>query len=98
MTKVRTPLTTAVPLVKRLIVALAAGAAGVGVFAAPASAEPAGGAGEPTCQAEVVSNAVQEGIGRRAVAEYFFGDDPTTVEPKAVQEAERTVQAYCASE
>ena len=54
---------------------------------------PATGPGEPTCQAEVISNAVQEGTGRRAVAEFFFGDYP-----KAVQDAERAVQDFCASQ
>ena len=77
---------------RQLVAALAAGAIGVGVVASPAAAEPTGGAGEPTCQAEVISNAVQEGTGRRAVAEFFFGDYP-----KAVQDAERAVQNFCAS-
>jgi hypothetical protein len=77
---------------RQLVAALAAGAIGVGVVASPAAAEPIGGAGEPTCQAEVISNAVQEGTGRRAVAEFFFGDYP-----KAVQDAERAVQNFCAS-
>jgi hypothetical protein len=78
---------------RKLIVALAAGALGVGVVVSPAAADPTGGAGEPTCQAEVISNAVQEGTGRRAVAEFFFGDYPT-----AVQDAERAVQEFCASQ
>jgi len=77
---------------RQLVAALAAGAIGVGVVASPAAAEPTGGAGEPTCQAEVISNAVQEGTGRRAVAEFFFGDYP-----RAVQDAERAVQNFCAS-
>jgi hypothetical protein len=77
---------------RKLIAALAAGAIGVGVVASSAAAEPAGGAGEPTCQAEVISNAVQEGTGRRAVATFFFGDYP-----KAVQDAEQAVQNFCAS-
>jgi hypothetical protein len=77
---------------RKLLVALAAGAIAVGVVVAPASAEPTGGPGEPTCQAEVISNAVQEGTGRRAVASFFFGDYPT-----AVQDAERAVQEFCAS-
>ena len=77
---------------RQLVAALAAGAIGVGVVASPAAAKPTGGAGEPTCQAEVISNAVQEGTGRRAVAEFFFGDYP-----KAVQDAERAVQNFCAS-
>ena len=76
---------------RQLVAALAAGAIGVGVVASPAAAEPTGGAGEPTCQAEVISNAVREGTGRRAVAEFFFGDYP-----KAVQDAERAVQNFCA--
>jgi len=92
MTKARTPL-TAVLLVRRLVVALAAGAVGVCAFAAPASAEPTGGPGEPTCQAEVISTSAQEFTGRRAVAGEFFGDYPT-----AVQDAERTVQEFCASQ
>ncbi|MFL6570311.1 MAG: hypothetical protein ACJ8G4_01060 [Burkholderiales bacterium] len=54
-------------------------------------AEPTGGPGEPTCQAEVISNAVHEGTGRRAVATFFFGDYP-----RAVQDAERTVREFCA--
>ena len=77
---------------RQLAAALAVGAIGVGVVAAPAAAEPTGGAGEPTCQAEVISNAVQEGTGRRAVAKFFFGDYP-----RAVQDAERAVQNFCAS-
>ena len=76
---------------RQLVAALAAGAIGVGVVAAPAAAEPTGGAGEPTRQAVVISNAVQEGTGRRAVAEFFFGDYP-----RAVQDAERAVQNFCA--
>ena len=76
---------------RQLVAALAAGAIGVGVVASPAAAEPTGGAGEPTCQAEVISNAVREGTGRRAVAAFFFGDYP-----KAVQDAERAVQNFCA--
>ena len=76
---------------RQLVAALAAGAIGVGVVASPAAAEPTGGAGEPTCQAEVISNAVQEGTGRRAVAGFFFGDYP-----RAVQDAERAVREFCA--
>jgi hypothetical protein len=95
MTKVITPLATAIPLVKRLLVALAAGAVGVGVFAAPASAQPTGGPGEPTCRAGFTSTSVQPwvfGPGRRDVAQMFFGDYPT-----AVQDAEWAVQEFCAS-
>jgi hypothetical protein len=92
MTKVRTPLATA-QLVKRLVVAVAAGAVGVGVFAAPAAAEPQA----QSCQAEVISTSVQPwelGPGRRAVADTFFGDSGA----KAVQVAERTLQEFCASQ
>ena len=77
---------------RKLVVALAAGAIGAGVIVPSAVAAPTGGPGEPTCQAEVISNAVQEGTGRRAVAEFFFGDYP-----RAVQDAERAVQNFCAS-
>ena len=76
--------------------ALAAAAIGVGVFAAPASAEPTGGPGEPTCQADVISNSVQELTGRRAVAGVFFGDYPTAVH--GCQESTSTVQGYCAGQ
>lgn len=76
---------------RKLVVALAAGAIGAGVLVPSAVAEPTGGPGQPTCQAEVISNAVREGTGRRAVAGFFFGDYP-----RAVQDAERTVQAFCA--
>ena len=75
---------------RKLVMALAVGVTGVCVVVPAAVAEPTGGPGEPTCQAEVISNAVQEGTGRRAVAEFFFGDYPT-----AVQDAERAVRAYC---
>ena len=77
----------------KLVLALVVGAIGVGVVVPAAVAEPAGGPGEPTCQAEVISNAVREGTGRRAVAEFFFGDYPT-----AVQDAERAVREFCASQ
>ena len=76
---------------RKLAMALAVSAIGVGVVVPAAVAKPTGGPGEPTCQAEVISNAVQEGTGRRAVADFFFGDYP-----RAVQDAERTVQAFCA--
>jgi len=81
---------------KLVVVALAAGAIGVGVVVSPAAAQPTGGPGEPTCQAEVISNSAREGTGRRAVAEFFFGVDPNAVEPKVVQTAERAVQGFCA--
>jgi hypothetical protein len=77
---------------RKLVVAIAATAIGVGVVVSPAAAQPTGGPGEPTCQAAVISTSVQEFTGRRAVAEFFFGDDPT-----AVREAERAVQDFCAS-
>ena len=77
---------------RKLVVAFVAGAIGVGVVASPAAAEPTGGPGEPTCQAAIISTSVQEFSGRRAVAEFFFGDYPT-----AVQDAERAVQDFCAS-
>jgi hypothetical protein len=80
-------------VMRKLVVALAVSAIGAGVGVPSAVAEPTGGPGEPTCQAEVISNAVQEGTGRRAVAEFFFGDYPT-----AVQDAERAVQEFCASQ
>jgi hypothetical protein len=78
--------------VRKLAVALAVGAIGVGVVVSPAAAQPPGGPGEPTCRAEVISNAVKEGPGRRAVAEFFFGDYP-----QAVRDAQRAVQEFCAS-
>jgi hypothetical protein len=76
---------------RTLVVALAVGAVSVGVVVPSAVAQPTGGPGEPTCRAEVISNSVKEGPGRRAVAEFFFGDDP-----KAVQTAERFLQEACA--
>ena len=76
---------------RKLVMALAVGATGVGVVVPAAVAEPTGGPGEPTCQAEVISNSVREGTGRRAVAESFLGDYP-----RAVQDAERAVQEFCA--
>jgi hypothetical protein len=78
---------------RNIVIALVVGAMGAGVVVPSAVADPIGGPGESTCQAEVISNAVQEGTGRRAVAEFFFGDYPT-----AVQDAERAVQAFCAGE
>jgi len=76
----------------KLVVALAAGAIGAGVVVPSAVAAPTGGPGEPTCQATVISSSVP-GTGRRAVADFFFGD----AGPKAVQTAERAVQDFCAS-
>ena len=76
---------------RKLLVALAAGAISVAIVAAPAAAEPTGGPGEPTCQAAIISGSVQEFTGRRAVATEFFGDSAT-----AVRDAERAVQEFCA--
>jgi len=75
---------------RKLLVALAAGAIGAGVVVPSAVARPTGGPGEPTCQAAIISSSVQ-GTGRRAVAEFFFPDSP-----KPVQTAERAVQDFCA--
>ena len=77
---------------KKFVVALAAGALGLGAHAAPAAAEPSA----QSCQGELVSSSVQPsafGPGRRAVASMFFGDYPT-----AVQDAERAVQEFCAGQ
>jgi hypothetical protein len=77
---------------RRLVVALAAVAIGAGVVVAPAAAEPA----PQSCRGEVVSSSVQPsafGPGRRAVASMFFGDYP-----KAVQDAQRALQEFCASQ
>jgi hypothetical protein len=87
---------------RKLVVALTAGAIGAGVIVSSAAAQPTDEPGEPTCQAAVISYAVQVGTrstsGRRAAAEVFFGDaDPDTLDPKAVQDAERAVQDFCAS-
>ena len=76
----------------KLVVALATGAIGVGVLAAPAAAEPEA----QSCHGGVVSSSVQPsafGPGRRAVASMFFGDHPT-----AVRDAERTLQEFCAGQ
>lgn len=76
---------------RKIVVALAVGAIGAGVVVPSAVAEPTGGPGEPTCQATVISYAVQVGTGRREAAEFFFGDYP-----RAVQDAQRAVQEFCA--
>ena len=76
---------------RKLVVALATGAIGVGVIVPSAAAQPIGGTGEPTCEAEVISYAVQVGHGRREAAEFFFGDYP-----RAVQTAEFFLQEACA--
>jgi len=76
---------------RKIVVALTACAIGAGAAAPSAVAEPTGGPGEPTCQAAVISYAVQVGSGRREAAELFFGDYP-----RAVQDAEGAVREFCA--
>ena len=91
------PVQTGRSTMRKLVVALAAAAIGVGAAVSPAAAQPTDEPGEPTCQAAIISYAVQVGTrstsGRRAVADLFFGDYPT-----AVQDAERAVQEFCASQ
>jgi hypothetical protein len=77
---------------RKLVVVLVAGAIGAGVSVSSAAALPSDEPGQPTCQAGVITYAVQVGHGRREAAEVFFGDNP-----KAVQTAERAVQAFCAA-
>jgi hypothetical protein len=77
---------------RKLVVALVAGAIGVGAIVSPAVAEPTGGPGEPSCQAAIISTSVKEFGGRRAVATEFFPE----FGPQAVQAAERAVQGFCA--
>jgi hypothetical protein len=75
---------------RKLGVALAAGAIYAGVIAAPAAAEP----NAQSCHGGIVSSSVQPSVfgpGRRAVATMFFGDSPT-----AVRDAERALQEACA--
>jgi hypothetical protein len=77
---------------RKLAVALAAGAIGVAVLVPSAAAEP----NAQSCHGGVVSSSVQPsafGPGRRAVATLFFGDSPT-----AVRDAERALQEFCASQ
>jgi NAD(P)H-dependent FMN reductase len=77
---------------RKLVVALAAGAIGVGGVVAPAAAQPTA----HSCHGGVVSSSVNPsafGPGRRAVAGMFFGDYP-----RAVQDAERALQELCASQ
>jgi hypothetical protein len=79
------------PAVRKLVTAVAVGAIGVGVVVPTAAAEP----NAQSCQGAIVSSSVQPsafGPGRRAVATLFFGDYPA-----AVRDAERAVQAFCAS-
>jgi hypothetical protein len=77
---------------RKLVVALVAGAIGVGAIVSPAAAQPTGGPGEPSCQAAIISTSVKEFGGRRAVATEFFPE----FGPQAVQAAERAVQGFCA--
>jgi hypothetical protein len=77
---------------RKLVVAVAAGAIGVGVVVAPAAAEPKA----QSCHGGVVSASVQPsafGPGRRAVAGIFFGDYP-----QAVRDANRALKEFCASQ
>jgi hypothetical protein len=74
---------------RKLVVALAAGAMGVGVVVAPAAAQPT----PPNCRGDIVSSSVRDpdlGPGRRAVATVFFGDDP-----QAVQTGAQAVKDFC---
>ena len=73
----------------RKLITVAAAVAALAVPSA-ATAEPTAEPGQPTCQAAVISYAVQVGTGRREAAEFFFGDYP-----QAVQTAQRAVQAFC---
>ncbi len=77
---------------KKFVVALAAGALGLGAHAAPAAAEPSA----QSCQGEFVSSSVQPsafGPGRRAVASMFFGDYP-----QAVRDANQALNELCGSQ
>jgi hypothetical protein len=76
---------------RKLVVALAAFAIGIGVVVPPAAA----GRAPQACRGEVISSSVQPsafGPGRRAVATMFFGDYP-----QAVRDAEQALQEACAS-
>ena len=77
---------------RKLVVAVAAGAIGVGMTVAPAAAEP----NAQSCHGGIVSSSVQPsefGPGRRAVASMFFGDYP-----QAVRDANRALNEFCASQ
>jgi hypothetical protein len=77
---------------RKLVVAVAAGAIGVGGVVTPAAAEP----NAQSCHGGVVSSSVQPsafGPGRRAVASLFFGDYP-----EAVRDANEALNESCASE
>lgn len=74
---------------RKLVVALAAGAMCVGLVVAPAAAQPT----PPNCRGDIVSSSVRDpdlGSGRRAVATFFFGEDPN-----AVQTGARAVKGLC---
>ena len=74
---------------RKLAVALAAGAIGVGVVVASAAAQPT----PPSCRGEIVSSSVRDpdlGPGRRAVATFFFDDSP-----QAVQTGAQAVKDAC---
>ena len=76
---------------RKLVVAVVAGALGVGVLAAPAVAEP----NAQSCHGGVVSSSVQPdafGPGRREVASTFFGDYP-----QAVRDANEALNEFCAN-
>ena len=62
---------------------LATAAIGMGLVAAPASAEPSPSA----CHGQTVKSFVQQFGGARAAAEAFFGD-----QPHAVQEGQRAIR------
>ena len=77
---------------RKLVVAVAAGAISVGVVVAPAAAEPKA----QSCHGGVVSSSVQpsaSGPGRRAVASTFVGDYP-----QAVRDANQALKEFCASQ
>ena len=77
---------------RKLVVAVAAGAIGVGMAVAPAAAEP----NAQSCHGGIVSSSVQPselGSGRRAVASTFFGDYP-----QAVRDANRALNEFCAGQ
>ena len=72
---------------RRLALALvAATALGAGATVTPAAGEPA----PQACVGDVVSSSVVEFGGRRAVADFFFGDYP-----RAVQDAQGALEDFC---
>ena len=77
---------------RKLVVALAVAAVGVGVVVPAAAAEP----NAQSCHGGVVSSSVQpsaSGPGRRAVASTFLGDYP-----QAVRDANQALKEFCASQ